>query len=101
MRDAVEGFTAAGGNAAFFGGNTAWWRVVFTDEVTFALVGFWHELGRPENAMIGVSFRHGGERDRTDHPVRSATGCSTPAAGSTPGPGCATATCSATGRTNT
>src|SRR6185312_11691643 len=69
MRDAVEGFTAAGGNAAFFGGNTAWWRVVFTDEVTFARVGFWHELGRPENAMIGVSFRHGGERDRTDHPV--------------------------------
>jgi hypothetical protein len=69
MRDALEGFVAGGGNAAFFGGNTAWWRVVFTDDVTYSRVGFWHELGRPENAMIGVSFRHGGERDRDDFPV--------------------------------
>jgi hypothetical protein len=69
MRDAAEGFVAAGGNAAFFSGNTAWWRVVFHDPVTFSRVGFWHELGRPENAMIGVSFRNGGERDRTDFPV--------------------------------
>jgi hypothetical protein len=69
MRDAVEGFVAAGGNAAFFSGNTAWWRVVFHDPVTFSRVGFWHELDRPENAMIGVSFRNGGERDRTDYPV--------------------------------
>jgi hypothetical protein len=69
MRDAVEGFVAAGGNAAFFSGNTAWWRVVFPDDRTFTRVGFWHETGRPENQMIGVSFRNGGERDRTDFPV--------------------------------
>jgi hypothetical protein len=69
MRDSVEGFVAAGGNAAFFSGNTAWWRVVFHDPVTFSRVGFWHELGRPENAMIGVSFRNGGERDRADFPM--------------------------------
>ena len=33
----------ARGRAASFGGNTAWWRAVFTDRVTFARVGFWHE----------------------------------------------------------
>ncbi|MFP5347164.1 MAG: N,N-dimethylformamidase beta subunit family domain-containing protein [Actinomycetes bacterium] len=69
MRDAVERFVAAGGNAAFFGGNTCWWRIVFSDDVTYSRVGVWHELGRPENSMIGVSFRNGGERDRDDHPV--------------------------------
>jgi len=59
----------AGGNAAFFGGNTCWWRVVFHDDVTFSRVAFWHETGRPENTTIGVSFRNGGERDRDDFPV--------------------------------
>ncbi|MDP9119007.1 MAG: hypothetical protein M3M93_01850, partial [Actinomycetota bacterium] len=29
MRDAVEGFVADGGNAAFFSGNTCWWQVRF------------------------------------------------------------------------
>ena len=69
MRDALDGFVTAGGNAAFFGGNTCWWRIVFHDDVTFSRVGFWHEVGRPENTSIGVSFRNGGERDRDDHPV--------------------------------
>jgi hypothetical protein len=69
MRDAVEGYQAGGGNAAFFTGNTCWWRVVFADDVTFARVGFWHATDRPENAMVGSSFRNGGERDRDDHPV--------------------------------
>jgi hypothetical protein len=69
MRDAVEGFVAAGGNAAFFGGNTCWWRVVFHDDLTFSRVGFWYEAGRPENSVTGVSFRNGGERDRDDFPV--------------------------------
>ena len=32
MRDAVEGFTAGGGNAAFFSGNTCWWQVRFDDK---------------------------------------------------------------------
>lgn len=70
MRDAVEGFVAAGGNAAFFSGNTCWWRVVFDDEVTFRRTHNWEELGRPENALLGVSFRNGGERDRDEHPER-------------------------------
>lgn len=70
MRDAVEGWVRGGGNAAFFGGNTCWWRVAFHDEVTYERTGLWHEHGRPENALTGVSFRNGGERDRDDHPIR-------------------------------
>lgn len=69
MRDAVEGYVAAGGNAAFFSGNTSWWHVEFHDDVTFSRTRFWHEAGRPENAMVGVSFRNGGERDRDDFPI--------------------------------
>jgi len=68
MRDAVEGWTAGGGNAVFLGGNTCWWRVVFHGPLAFSREEFWHEAGRPENAMTGVSFRNGGERDRDDHP---------------------------------
>ena len=66
MRDAVEDYTMSGGNVAFFSGNTAWWRVVFHDDLTFSRPGYWHEAGRPENSMIGVSFRNGGERDRNE-----------------------------------
>ena len=69
MRAALEDHIAAGRNAAFFSGNTCWWRVVFDDDVTFRRVEFWHEAGRPENSVIGVSFRNGGERDRDDCPV--------------------------------
>jgi hypothetical protein len=70
MRDAVEGFARAGGNAAFFGGNVAWWRIVFTGPTAFSREGWWWEVpGRPENLMTGVSFRNGGERDGAEHPV--------------------------------
>ena len=31
MRDRVERFVAAGGNAAFLSGNTCWWQVRFED----------------------------------------------------------------------
>jgi hypothetical protein len=68
MRDAVESHIAAGRNVAFFSGNTAWWRVVFHDDHTFSRQEHWYDAGRPENAMTGVSFRNGGERDRNDHP---------------------------------
>ena len=70
MRAALERHVAAGGNAAFFGGNTCWWRVVFDDELTFSRRHNWSdpdEPGEPENTLIGVSFRNGGERDRDDH----------------------------------
>lgn len=69
MRAALDTFVAAGGNAAFFSGNTCWWRVVFHDDIRFSRVQYWHETGRPENTSIGVSFRNGGERDRNDHPI--------------------------------
>jgi hypothetical protein len=69
MRGALDAYVDGGGNAAFFSGNTCWWRVVFHDEVTFSRVANWHETGNPENTSIGVSFRNGGERDRDDHPV--------------------------------
>ncbi len=92
MRDRVEGFVARGGNAAFLGGNTCWWRVTFDDEHAFRRAGQWHEAppggaGRPENAMTGVSFRNGGERpaglaappvgfrvQHADHPLLAGTG---------------------------
>lgn len=69
MRTALDDFVATGGNAAFFGGNSCWWRVEFHDDVRFSRVQYWHETGRPENSSIGVSFRNGGERDRDDHPI--------------------------------
>ncbi len=71
MRAGVQIHAAAGKNVAFFGGNTCWWRVVFDDDVTFARTQFWsdaHGPGEPENTLIGVSFRNGGERDRDEHP---------------------------------
>jgi hypothetical protein len=83
MRDTVEGFVARGGNAAFFSGNTAFWQVRFEDGgrtmVCFKdrapsrdpvvgtadarrMTGLWSHpaIGRPENALTGVSFCRGG-----------------------------------------
>jgi hypothetical protein len=87
MRDTVEGFIAAGGNAAFLSGNTAFWQVRLEDETpegpARTMVGYkgafkhdpvfdtdrvaelttiWsdHLLERPENHMTGVSFCRGG-----------------------------------------
>jgi hypothetical protein len=93
MRDAVEAWTAGGGNAAFFGGNTSWWRITFDDPWTFRRAGHWSDVSdpahppRPENAMTGVSFRNGGERplgrhatpvgfavQHADHPLLAGTG---------------------------
>jgi hypothetical protein len=87
MRDTVEGFISADGNAAFFSGNTSLWQVRFedptpegpaativaykgmfkrdpvfdTDRVS-ELTSIWsdHLIGRPENHMTGVSFTRGG-----------------------------------------
>ncbi len=87
MRDSVEGFIAAGHNAAFLSGNTAFWQVRLEDHTdagpAATMVGFkgflkddpvygttrqaelttiWsdHLLDRPENHMTGVSFARGG-----------------------------------------
>ena len=87
MRDTVEDFIAAGGNAAFLSGNTAFWQVrhedptptgpgktmigykgqfksdpVFGTDKQATLTSIWsdHLLERPENHMTGVSFSRGG-----------------------------------------
>jgi hypothetical protein len=72
MRDAVESFAARGGNVAFFGANVCWWRIHVVDDGAAivchqggpqgALDHWWPRSGanRPEDAMTGVSYRHGG-----------------------------------------
>ena len=82
MRDAVEGFVAAGGNAAFLSGNVSYWQVRLEDDGR-TMVGYKQQLerdpvyetsdrtrltsiwsdtliGRPETAMTGLSFVRGG-----------------------------------------
>ncbi|GAC1463462.1 MAG: hypothetical protein NVSMB9_00990 [Isosphaeraceae bacterium] len=92
MRDAVEGFVAAGGNAAFFSGNVCWWQTRFEDdartlvcykyknsnerETADPLVGidnsrvtthWWNApVCRPESQMTGVSFLKGAAWAETD-----------------------------------
>jgi hypothetical protein len=71
-RNAVEAHVAHGGNAAFFGANVCWWRIHYVDDGTAmvchqggpqgALDQWWAPTGarRPEDALTGVSYRHGG-----------------------------------------
>jgi hypothetical protein len=83
MRDTVEDFVAAGGNAAFFSGNTSLWQVRLEGDEGEVMVGYknqfkrdplygtdrqaevttlWSDvlLERPENHLTGVSFIRGG-----------------------------------------
>jgi N,N-dimethylformamidase beta subunit-like protein len=72
MRDAVERFVARGGNVAFFGANLCWWRIHVVRGGTAIVCHqggpegardhWWPRSGaqRPEDAMTGVSYRHGG-----------------------------------------
>ena len=87
MRDSVESFITAGGNAAFLSGNTSLWQVRLEEPTpegpAASMVGYkglfkqdplfgtdrasevttiWsdHLLERPENHMTGVSFTRGG-----------------------------------------
>ncbi len=83
MRDTVEDFVAAGGNAAFFSGNTSLWQVRHEGDEGEVMVGYkaqfkqdplygterqaevttlWSDvlLERPENHLTGVSFTRGG-----------------------------------------
>jgi hypothetical protein len=71
-RDRVEAFAASGGNLAFFGANLCWWRIHMVDDGNAivcqqggphgALDHWWPRTGahRPEDALAGVSYRHGG-----------------------------------------
>lgn len=73
MRDHAEAHVAGGGNAAFLGGNTCWWRVELDDDHRFRRAGNWWDPAgpdRPENHLTGVSFRNGGERHADHFPVR-------------------------------
>ena len=80
MRDNIEGRIASGGEVGFFGGNTCWWQIRFSDEldrvicykdkfldplygvdddrVTVNWVS--DPVLRPENIMTGVSWSNGG-----------------------------------------
>ncbi|HEX5608904.1 MAG TPA: N,N-dimethylformamidase beta subunit family domain-containing protein [Solirubrobacterales bacterium] len=80
MRDNMEAYIAAGGNAMFLSGNAVYWQVRFEDEGrtmvsykyaaprldpeagTERQTGIWSDfaVGRPENELTGVSFTHGG-----------------------------------------
>jgi hypothetical protein len=71
-RDAVEDFVASGGNAAFFAANLCWWRVHLVEQGAAmvchqggphgAFDHWWpgSGAGRPEDALGGASYRHGG-----------------------------------------
>jgi len=84
MRDRVEDFVAAGGNAAFFSGNTAYWQIRYSGPANGKMICYkyrareldpiasqsdqsrltsiWSDtrIGRPENHLTGVSFTRGG-----------------------------------------
>src|SRR5262249_20940434 len=51
---------ASGGNVAFFSGNTCWWHITFDDPTTIRRPHYWHDIGRPENSLTGVSYRNAG-----------------------------------------
>jgi hypothetical protein len=71
-RDAVEDFVSRGGNVAFFSANLCWWRIHIVDGETAILCHqggprgafdhWWPQtgVGRPEDALTGVSYRNGG-----------------------------------------
>jgi hypothetical protein len=71
-RDRMEAFVSSGGNAAFFAANLCWWRIHVMDDGAAivchqggpkgAFDHWWPQTGaaRPEDALSGVSYRHGG-----------------------------------------
>lgn len=95
MRDNVENYLDAGGHAAFFSGNTAFWQVRFSNDYAqmrchkfgfeedplydpTAVAGtlprlstMWSDplVGRPENHMTGVSFTRGGYAQMPNSPA--------------------------------
>jgi hypothetical protein len=71
MRDHLEAFIAAGGNIAFFSGNTCYYYLYFPttdasgdpDPRFISRNDTWVNNGRPEDSLTGVGFRNGGERN--------------------------------------
>ena len=87
----LEEFSRTGGHIAVLGGNTMWWQVRLQDDGRM-LVGYKHlaakydpviptaanlvttnfyshPVNRPENRLIGASFRNGGYANRTADPT--------------------------------
>jgi N,N-dimethylformamidase beta subunit-like protein len=82
MRDALDAFVDAGGNAAILGGNTCFWQIRFEDEARAItsfkyladedpvvgtpderfVTGAWSDrrIGRPETSTTGLTFTRGG-----------------------------------------
>lgn len=72
MRDGVEAFIRRGGNAAYFSANVCWWRIHLVDGNSAMVCHqggpdgardhWWAPTGvaRPEDALSGASYRHGG-----------------------------------------
>lgn len=87
-RQNLENFSRNGGHLAVFGGCTMWWQVRYEDDGR-TLVGykssydpiletneqlvtthFWSApVNRPENSILGSSFRFGGYSNRVDDPA--------------------------------
>ncbi len=82
MRDTLDAFVGAGGNAAIFSGNTCCWQIRFDDDLRTMtsfkyradedpvigtvderlLTGLWSDrrIGRPETSTTGLTFTRGG-----------------------------------------
>jgi hypothetical protein len=67
-RDRTQRFVEGGGSLAVFGGNTCWWRTevrgaelrVGKDPKDPGTGDLWWHTDRPEAALLGLSYRHGG-----------------------------------------
>lgn len=76
MRDRIDAYIASGGNVAFFGGNTCWFRLEYDEERrAIRRAGRWIE--QPEWKTTGVSYAFGGgkwigHRPPTGYIVRDA-----------------------------
>lgn len=76
MRERMDAHIAAGGNAAFFGGNTCWFRAEYDPQMhAIRRDGRW--LEEPEWKTTGVSYAYGGgkwigERPPSGYTVRCA-----------------------------
>jgi hypothetical protein len=78
MRNNLETYVAAGGNIAFFSGNTCYWHLYFpkNDLLTINRDFEWGNPNnfanghptRPENSLTGVSYWNAGERDSVGAP---------------------------------
>lgn len=67
MRDAVRRHVRGGGNAAFFTGNTCWFRIRYDEpSMSISRIGRW--IDDPEERTFGVSYRFGGGKWRAGRP---------------------------------